>query len=384
MHYRTYGKSQQIVSEIGIGGHREGVETGDDLARNARFFLSTQERARLVGHAIDRGVTYFDTTFGCEIVSLGESLRLLKRRDGLFISGMRVDFFTNMLIDPEGIRAYTRREVHARLQESRLDYLDQFLLGALEFGDPLSHPRGMLDEALDELFKLRDEGKCRFIGFSTHTPDYAARLLETFPAFDAVMAPYNFANRAAEGALTNIIQQLGTAWIAMKTHIWHIYGIPVTVLRHLKPVPGRIALDPSAAIGAFALQFVLQNPHITTCVPAMNTEAAVDENTAASTSVALSAKAQQHLQDYAGAMQAENLVPLAIGGLLEDNMRVQFYAVNLLNKQLGTAALALDLTADDAEKQVKAHATACLLQLKEMPEWAPYIPDAFQFSGKDR
>ena len=111
MQYRTYGKTQQVVSEIGMGGHREGVETGDDLARNARFFLSAQERARVVGHAIDQGVTYFDTTFGTEIESLGESLRLLKRRDGLFVSGMRVDFFANMLKDPEGIRAYTRREV---------------------------------------------------------------------------------------------------------------------------------------------------------------------------------------------------------------------------------------------------------------------------------
>ena len=223
----------------------------------------------------------------------------------------------------------------------------------------------MLDEALDELFKLRDEGKCRFIGFSTHTPDYAARLLDTYPVFDAVMVPYNFANRAAEGALTNSLQKLGTALIAMKTHIWYIYGIPVTVLRHLNPVPGRVALDPTVSIGTYALQFVLQNPHITTCVPAMNTLNAVDENIAAASPSVLTDKARQHLQNYDDAMQAENLVPLAIGGLLENNMRVQFYAINLLNKQLGTAVLALDLAADDAEKQVKAHAAARLAMLKD-------------------
>jgi aryl-alcohol dehydrogenase-like predicted oxidoreductase len=373
--YRKYGKSGQLVSEVGIGGHREGVEAGENLERNARFFLPVQERARVIGYAIDQGITYFDTTFGCEIQSLGESLRLLKRRDGLFISGMRVDFFTNLLKVSQDVRTYTRREVEARLQESGLDYLDQFLLGALEFGDPLHHPRGCeLQDALDELVKLRDEGKCRFIGFSTHTPDYAAQLLEKYPVFDAVMVPYNFANREAEGTLTDVIERQETAWIAMKTHIWHIYGIPVTVLRHLKPISGRISLDTSAAIGQYALQFVLQNPKLTTCVPAMNTVAAVRENVKASLPAQLDNKAQQQLQDYASAMQSENFMPLAIGGLLEENMRVQFYAINLLNRQLGTPAPAFNLTASDAEKQIKLQAEAHIIKLKAMPEWAPLIP----------
>ena len=97
MQYRKYGRSGRLVSEIGMGGHREGVDTGTGIACNARFFLSSQDRARVVGRAIDQGVTYFDTTYGCEIASLGEYLRLLKRREGLFISGMSVDFFANLL-----------------------------------------------------------------------------------------------------------------------------------------------------------------------------------------------------------------------------------------------------------------------------------------------
>ncbi|TFG67134.1 MAG: hypothetical protein E4H27_09355, partial [Anaerolineales bacterium] len=42
--------------------------------------------------------------------------------------------------------------------------------------------------------------------------------------------------------------------------------------------------------------------------------------------------------------------------------------------KLGTAELVLDLTTDDAEKQVKAHAATRLALLKEIPEWASYIP----------
>ena len=374
MRYRKYGKSECLVSEIGLGGHREGVETGDALYRNARFFLSPQERARVVGCAIDRGITYFDTTFGCEITSLAKSLRLLKRREGLFISGMRVDFFANLLKDQRDVRTYTRCEVEARLQESGLAYLDQFMLGALEFGDPLHHPRGgELHDALDELLKLRAEGKVRYISFSTHTPDYAAQLLAAHPVFDAVMVPYNFANQAAEGALLDLVQELGTAWIAMKTHVWHIYGIPVTVLRHVHPVADGLALDPSVSIGKLALQFVLQHPAITTCVPAMNTIAAVEENTKASDAGALEPAGLASLQAYAAAMLAEDLVPLAIGGLLEDNMRVQYHAIELVHQHLKLSAPQFELTAADANQQVKKEATACLDRLRAIPRWAPYI-----------
>ena len=141
MKYRVLGRTGVRVSEVGLGGHREGVETRSGIACTARFFLPAETRARVVGRAIDAGVTYFDTTYGCEAASLGESLRLLKRRDGLFVSGMRVDFFKNWLAEKTDIRPYTRREVEACLRGFGQPSIDQFLLGAMCMGDPLSHPQ---------------------------------------------------------------------------------------------------------------------------------------------------------------------------------------------------------------------------------------------------
>jgi len=145
------------------------------------------------------------------------------------------------------------------------------------------------------------------------------------------------------------------------------------VLRHLKPVPGRVALDPAAPIAELALRFVLQNPLLTTTAPAMNTLAAVDENVAASRADPLNEAALAQLQAYAAAMLAEDLVPLAIGGLLEDNMRVQFFAVNLLRDKLGFAADLGDLSDAGAEARVKAVAASMLDALREMPKWSPYL-----------
>lgn len=362
------------VSEIGLGGHREGTEVGEGVARNARFFLPAQQRARVVGRAIDAGVTYFDTTYACETASLAESLRLLGRREGLFASAMRVDFFKNWLAGQSDIRAYTRREVEASLRAFGGRSVDQFLLGAMCMGDPLSHPRSLMEDAIDELQRLRDQGKFRFFGFSCHEPDYAARLLEAFPAFDTVMTPYNFVNRQAEGRLAEVLRRTGAAWVAMKTLVWHVYGLPVTVLRNLPDVPGRPALDRTAPVGRLAHQFVLANPLLSTCVPAANSVEAVEENAAASAAGPLTIAAECALADYARAMAAEDFVPLAIAGLLEDNLRVRANAIHTIRRQLGWDIAPLPCDAADAEAQARHLAGELLARLRQDARWAPYVP----------
>lgn len=373
MKYRAFGRTGLRVSDIGLGGHREGVETCEGLARTARFFRSAQDRARVVGRAIELGVNYFDSTFGCELASLGESLRILGRRDGLFVSGMRVDFFGNLLREQVDPRLYTRREVEGRLVDFGQEQIDQFLLGALEVGDPLSHPRAIMEDVFAELEKLRDEGKIRFVGFSCHNPDYAARLLEAFPNFDSAMVPYNYAFRQAEGNLAEILRKTGAAFIGMKPLVWQAYGLPVTLLRNLRPIPDRLDFDPTASIARLALQFVLGNPLLTTTVPAINTIEAVDENLAASEYSPLTADDEQTLAQYARAMVSENVIPLAIAGLMEENLRVRANAFHLIGQNLGWAVPAVDWAGDNAEACAEEGARALLEKFSKDPLWSPYV-----------
>lgn len=371
MQYRRLGRSGVRVSEVGVGGHREGVETRGGIGRTARFFASDQERARVVGAAIDAGVTYFDSTYYCEIASLGRSLKLLGKRDGLVVSGMRVDFFANYLAEQGNIRAYVRREVEECLKAFAFDCVDQFVCGAMEQGDPASH-RAEMEEAIDEFARLREAGKLRWIGFSTHDPNYGARLLAAFPAFNTVMVPYNFANRVAEGRLAAEVQKQNAAVVAMKTHVWHIYGIPVTVLRNLRPVAGQLEHCPDAAIGQLALQFVLANPLVSTCVPAVNSVEAAKENAAAS-GRRLGAEDLRALERYAAAMVAEDFVPLAIAGLHERNGRILANALGLIAGKLKMEVPAIDWEADDTEERARAAAKDVLRKLSADPRWAPLI-----------
>ena len=77
IHFRAFGRSGIRVSEIGMGGQREGVEIRDRLEQTARVFRSDQDRAKSVGRALESGVTYFDTTYYCELESLGRSFHLI-------------------------------------------------------------------------------------------------------------------------------------------------------------------------------------------------------------------------------------------------------------------------------------------------------------------
>ena len=376
MNYRTFGRTGIDVSEIGIGGHREGSATNPGtLNCRARYFRTAQERARVIGRAIDQGVTYFDTTFGCEIESLGESLRILNRREGLFVSGMRVNFMENLLKDESDVRAYTRREVEARLTEFGFDHLDQFTLGAIEIGDTLAQPHSIIEDALDELSKLRNEGKLRFVGFSCHDNDYAGRMLKAFPQFDSVMTPYNFHNRTAEGEFANVLKQTHTAWIVMKPLVWYTYGVPITVLRNLGAAAERLSLDSTVDIARMGLQFILSNTLVSTTVPAVNSVKAVDENISASGRGSLSDEDLSHLQAYAAAGEKEDHLILTLCGLLEDNLRVRICAMGLgrAAEKLGLEIEKVDRAADDAEHLARQLARKLIDKASQDPRFASLL-----------
>jgi len=355
MRYRTYGRHDVLVSEIGLGGHREGMEWHDDLRRRSPYYRSPEERARLVGQAIDRGVTYFDTSVGWELISVGESLRLLGVREGLFVSGCKVDFFRHLRREGDEPREYTRRWFDTYLRASGLEYIDQYLLGALDADDPFAGSVEPLDEAVDEAMKLRAEGKVRCVAFSVHDPDYAARLLERYPEFDAVMTPYSYYNRKAEGSLQAVLKKTGAAWIAMKTLIWLFYGVPVTVLRCFREIPGVPDFTPEIPIAQLAHRFVLEHPSVTTCVPAMNSSAEIEENTAASGMEPLSPQEIRQLDACVAAARQEDSAFLFLGGLLADTARVRCHALWHLRAHFDIAFTPFRLDAPDAVLQI-AHA----------------------------
>jgi aryl-alcohol dehydrogenase-like predicted oxidoreductase len=170
--HRRFGRTGWEVSDIVLGTGRITREGGERIAREA----------------IDRGVNYFDTSpdyagAGSENV-MGRAIAGL--RDQLFIA---TKFCTPMGHLPPGTPVAKYIEaVEGSLGRLGTDYVDLCHVHSVDSVERL------MDENVHEAFdRLKQQGKVRFMGFSTHTPN----LVEVANAgidsgrFDVMMLAYH-------------------------------------------------------------------------------------------------------------------------------------------------------------------------------------------------
>jgi L-galactose dehydrogenase len=122
--------------------------------------LDEPSALRLIDEALDLGINFIDTSryYGSAEERLGKALTPGKR-EGIVLSTKagRYGF-----ADFDYSRAGVRRGIEESLRQLRTDHVDILMLHDVEFVD-LAQPFG---EGYDELRKIRDEGKCRYIGLS--------------------------------------------------------------------------------------------------------------------------------------------------------------------------------------------------------------------------
>jgi aryl-alcohol dehydrogenase-like predicted oxidoreductase len=154
-----------------------------------------------------------------------------------------------------------RRTLEKRLRQFGTDYIDIFLfLGVMK-------EKEFPARARDEMFRLREEGKVRFVGMSCHDRKFAGRMAEE-GGMDTLMIRYNAAHRGAEGDIfphcvshnPGIISYTATRWSYL--------------LRPPKgwPREGRV---PSAGM---CYRFVLSNPSVHCTLTAPRSEKELEEN----------------------------------------------------------------------------------------------------------
>jgi aryl-alcohol dehydrogenase-like predicted oxidoreductase len=170
--HRRFGRTGWSVSDIVLGTTSIDGEEGEKIARLA----------------IERGVNYVDTApdyaaAGSES-AIGRAIRGARHR--LFIA---TKFCTPLGHLPTGTPvAHYKRVVEESLGRLGTDYVDLCHVHSCNSVARLLDPN--LHEAFD---RLREEGKVRFLGFSSHTPD----LLEVAEAaidsgrFDVMMLAYH-------------------------------------------------------------------------------------------------------------------------------------------------------------------------------------------------
>jgi predicted aldo/keto reductase-like oxidoreductase len=246
-------------------------------------------RNRVVARALDLGVNYFDTTSDSEAVELGIALDACRGRDRAYIVR---DFLQAR--DPELRRrpeAEYRRVVRENLENGlrmlKAEHVDVYRMTPPE-GNPPEWPMEEFDNVhwfAAEFAKLRDEGKCRFMGLSTHNPDFQAKAVREVAQVDVIYLPYNYVFTGAadrlypeakgEGTLFQLCRERDRGVVTikpfMKTALFRTDAFQTRYEERKREVD---------AVAGFALRFVLANPHITVTIPGMDTPEHVEQNVA--------------------------------------------------------------------------------------------------------
>jgi aryl-alcohol dehydrogenase-like predicted oxidoreductase len=197
--FRRLGRTGWNVSDIVLGTGRISGEDGERIGRLA----------------IDRGINYFDTSpdysgAGSE-QAMGRAIRGV--RDQLFIA---TKFCTPSGHLPPGtpVEKY-KAAVEESLRRLGTDYVDLCHIHSCDEVERLMDPN--VHEAFD---RLREEGKVRFLGVSSHTPNLVevAKTAVDSGRFDVIMLAYHHGLWAPMGGIIERArdeQDMGV--VAMKT-----------------------------------------------------------------------------------------------------------------------------------------------------------------------
>jgi len=232
MLYRSFGKTGQTVSVIGVGGSHIGQAPSDDAA------------TKLIRTAVDRGVTFMDNSWdynngdGQGELKMGKALR----------DGYRGKVFLMTKVDGRTKQGAAKQldESLKRLQTDHVDLLQFHEVIRMEDADRFFASGGALEAFQD----ARKAGKIRYIGFTGHKdPSIHLRMIELAKQhnfhFDAVLFPSNIMDWNFRSFIHQVMPVAIKEGIAVQT---------------MKPMGGKILLDSKVVTPGDCLRYALSQP----------------------------------------------------------------------------------------------------------------------------
>jgi len=237
--YRNLGKTGLKVSGIGFG-------------------IGFEPKPELIERALELGVNYFDTSR-----VYGDSEKIFET----VIRGKR----NKLLISTKtgrNTKADVLEDIDTSLKTLGTDHVDIYHMHARDRLDRVS------DEALEAMYMVKEQGKARFIGLSTHDPNAMVEHILRWK-LDVVQTSYSYAIGAPfRDAAIDKLHAAGVGVIAMKV------VIAVTGL-NLKDFSIKPRVSDEGCVSA--LKWVLSNPKIGTTVPHHDTLEHLEMNVRAMT-----------------------------------------------------------------------------------------------------
>jgi predicted aldo/keto reductase-like oxidoreductase len=178
MEYRRLGKTNLMVSAVGLGGHSR---SNDD------------ERREIISRCMDAGINYIDACWDNEV-----------KRDAMALSGRRDKVYLALSHGAKEVRNEEFRtskklieSLDELLKDSGQDYADLWRITCLEPGG--RHTFNTSCEIVDALEKAKKQGKARFVGFSSHDRRWIKFMIEYFSQVEVVCFPFTTMTKKAPG-----------------------------------------------------------------------------------------------------------------------------------------------------------------------------------------
>jgi aryl-alcohol dehydrogenase-like predicted oxidoreductase len=214
----------------------------------------------VIRYAYDRGINYFDTADsyynGKGEEAFGRALKSVRNK---------VIISTKHMIEPGWKKEFLMEKVNASLKRLDSDYVDLLFMQGV--GDPALFKN---EEILSAYRELKEQGKYRFLCFSTHDTDTVVPAAIESGLFSAAMLMY----------VPNLFQKMDE----MHTKL-HEAGLGIVAMKALKGGEAENILEkakPGMTFAQASIRWALQDKKISTVLISMRTFEHIDEYLAVS------------------------------------------------------------------------------------------------------
>jgi len=266
MEYHRLGKTGLWVSAVCMGGHWKRVNVmapgafkgGKWLSANLADEGFKKNRYDVVTRCSEVGINYIDACTKQEILAYAEALR--GRRDKMFLG---FSWYQEELRNPNfRTAAKLLGTLDKGMKEAKLEYVDLWRITMHEQSSV--HATAEVDEMMKALEKARQQGKCRFTGFSSHDRPHIKTLIETYPeVVQVVVTPYTAKSK---------VRPKDSLFDAVKAHDVGVFGIKPfsnNALFKGDASPGNPHAEEDDRMARMAIRYILATNVITAPIPGL-------------------------------------------------------------------------------------------------------------------
>ena len=203
MQYSKLGNSDITVSRFCLGC----MSFGDPASNMHAWTLDADESEKIIKHALDLGINFFDTANGYSAGTseeyLGRAIKNNVARDKVVLASKV--YFNEGHLSKDAIA----REIEGTLKRLGTDYLDLYIIHRFDYSTPIEETMTALDNLVKE-GKVRALGASAMYGYQFYNMQLAARD-NGLTQFVSMQNHYNPLYREDERELIPICKQMNVA-----------------------------------------------------------------------------------------------------------------------------------------------------------------------------